>query len=70
MTKVKGIDRDGESRCIPVEAVPVDVLAADLADADWKCAVIVENGEIVGGVGPDVDARTHKRRPWKGSKHG
>lgn len=59
---VRGIDRDGESRVLEVSHLSVAVLAADLTEAGWKTAVILDDGEIVGGV--RLDPGAHHRVPW------
>ena len=60
--QVRGIDRDGESREIEIEHLPARDLAAVLARADWKAAVIEDDGEVVGGV--RFDAASRHRVPW------
>lgn len=60
--EIRGIDRDGESRSLVVEVLPVRVIAEDLYWAGWKYAAIYSAaGEVVGGVRLDPHWRT---RVW------
>jgi hypothetical protein len=66
--EVKGIDRDGESRSMPVdvrEALPAVALAMKLHDDGWKYALMTHDGRVVGGV--RFDAKVMRRIWWVSS---
>ena len=51
LIRLRGIDRDGESRTITFEYLAARTLAQELLSCDWRWAVLESGNRIVGEIG-------------------